>query len=125
MTGPSIRSPAKLPMPLSLMTLGGAALATATGSAPIAETAKNKGSKGAKKKHNMSEPLALLVHFLNSVKPYKVLGITLGAVVYIEINDDAEERVVLLRFAEALELAANTTSEMARGMQYMTANIEQ
>jgi hypothetical protein len=62
----------------------------------------------------MNDPLDPLAHLPGPTKRYRVLALTRGAEVHVEIWDEVEKRGVVLTFPEALEVAAAITLEVAR-----------
>ena len=62
----------------------------------------------------MDDPLGPPTHVPDPAKRYRVLGVTRGAEIYIEILDAVENRAVVLTFPEALTVAADITLEIAR-----------
>jgi hypothetical protein len=59
----------------------------------------------------MSDPLERLP---DQAKRYRVLGVTRGTLIYVEIFDEVEKQGVVLTFPEALTVVADINLEIAR-----------
>ena len=62
----------------------------------------------------MDDPLHRRTHVPDPAKRYRVLGVTRGAEISIEIFDDVEKRSVVLTFPEAMRVATDINLEIAR-----------
>jgi hypothetical protein len=69
----------------------------------------------------MSDPLE---HLPDQAKRYKVLGVTRGAEIYVEIFDEVEKQGVVLTFPEALTIAADINLEIARIFSELATHLD-
>ena len=57
-------------------------------------------------------------------KRYRVLGVTRGAEVYVEIWDEVEKRGVVLTYPEALTVAAEINLEIVRIFKELVSHLD-
>lgn len=64
-------------------------------------------------------------HDLDPAKRYRVLGVSRGAEISVEIDDAVEQRGVVLTYPEALIVGADITLEIAQVFQELATHLDQ